>query len=118
LKLSIFLKVNGSSELQSPVNVSRISGSSDLPTIVYWTSPTFSSVNIRLALWIPSSNGRKRIGTVACAPFLILICSSLQKYGSGIEVVSFLRFAFESSFLPFAAGAEACPFASFFLGSF
>jgi hypothetical protein len=67
---------------------------------------------------MPSSNGRKRIGTVACAPFLIFICSSLQKYGSGIVTVSFLRFAFESSFLFFAAGAEAYPLASFFLGSF
>jgi len=35
LKFSAFLKLYGSSELQSPVKVSRISGSSDLPTIVY-----------------------------------------------------------------------------------
>jgi len=99
--LSIFLKLKGSSELQSPVKVSKISGSSDLPTIVYYTSPTFSSVKIKFALWIPSSNGKNSTGTVACAPFLIFIYSSLQKYGSGTVETSFLPPVFASSFLPF-----------------
>ena len=65
MKLTTFLNEKGSSELQSPVKVSSISGNSDLPIIVYYTSPTFSSVKIMLALWIPSSNGKKSIGNVA-----------------------------------------------------
>jgi len=50
LKLMTLLKWNSSSELQSPVKVSRISGSSALPIIVYCTSPTFSSVKMMFAL--------------------------------------------------------------------